>query len=203
MTHTADNLIRLTAHPTDPAVLLLHTPPAIRDRLGRFAPARWSPAFTAYLVPAGMQPQLVTWAKHERVHLVDERLADDAPPPAAPRVTRNYAAGPECGFCGQPGSSTYPPKRCPGCGELWRPIVYTDVVDAESLTTCRSCEAKVPGRFPYCSHCGELMSYDQDAAPVAPAGLADTPATLGDVMREMQSAGELPAPAAGQEDMTP
>lgn len=158
MTHLA----RLGSHPTDPQILVIHTPPDLATAMGNFGPARFSPDLRGYLVHQDHVQALYRWARSASVELVDERRRNGKATP-----------GHECANCHQPGSVARPPRICPACGQPWTPITYAEAAPQVTATECLSCGHAQTGRFPFCASCGAKMTYTNaqpaQAKPVIPA----------------------------------
>jgi hypothetical protein len=175
------DVARITRHPTDRDVVLLHTPPDARDRLGKFGPARYSPEHHAYVLHHTHIDALYRFAKATDMHVVDERNSSKRGPGVPPT---------ECRVCGQAGSKPNPPRMCPACGNPWRPIGPPVREDPINRTPCPSCGHKQPGRFAFCSRCGTPMDYPQRTVrPALPRPEKrvhlDDPLPLGDVARDL------------------
>lgn len=180
-------IVRITSHPRDDELVLVHTPPELaHDVMGPFQPARWSKTAGAYLLRT---EHLETFRRHlarHDVHLADERGAKDE---------REKFSGPlpECSACGQPASrsAALALTRCPACGAAWRPVV----VDAPTSSTgwapkveCATCGRKQRAGWAFCGGCGTPMPPPGPPGPrpehVERPKLAE-PALFGDVAEEV------------------
>lgn len=179
-------IVRITSHPRQKAIVLVHTPPDLAHAMGLFQPARWSPESGAYLLGA---EHLDAFARHLGRHdayLVDERGAAKG---AEEKFTGPL---PECSACGQPASrsASLAMTRCPACGVVWRPAVAAGPsgVPPAVAGTCAACGRSQQGRFPFCSRCGAAMPEPGPSGP-RPAHVArpklDEPALFGDVVEEV------------------
>lgn len=144
------SIIRVTRHPSDPDVVLVHTPPGLANELGRFEPARYAAEHRAYVMHGDHMAALYRFARTITCHVVDERVTRGSGPGTPPR---------ECAGCGQPGSMGKPPKVCPACGVGWVPTPPPVTAVRAPMTECRACGHRQTGRFPFCSACGGQMVY--------------------------------------------
>jgi hypothetical protein len=161
-------IVRLEKHPTDKALCVAKTHPDMREVMGHFQPARYSPDHRGYLIED--RPQLLTdfgrlLARHGH-HLADERSK-----PMNPETVSVVLAQPlpECVHCGLPRKRTRvvggqpvpldPPPRCPSCSRPWVDARPPANEQREALTrTCPACHSREYGRFPHCSRCGAFMA---------------------------------------------
>lgn len=154
-------LARLRWHPDDREVVTVEIPQDLNQAMGTFEPARLVPELRAYAMHHNAIPAFFRWARHQGVHVVDERTKGGG---AVRRVLPV-----ECSTCGQPGRLEHPPTRCPSCGEPWRPVTPPGHVTANQRTTtpCPACHHAESGRFPFCSNCGARMVHKPGRAPRA------------------------------------
>lgn len=139
------------AHPTDPNILVLKTPPDHANEMGRFEPARYDHGMRAYLLHIDHLEPLRKFAKRQGMYLVDQRTA----PPGKKTLM------PECRSCSQPASLGAQPLRCPACGEVWRPVFHDGRDTHESTTkTCVRCDHTQGRHWRYCGKCGATMPPD-------------------------------------------
>lgn len=145
-------LARITKHPTDRDVVLVHMPYELRNEMGRFLPARYSSEHKAYIMHGEHIAAFYRFARTISLHVTDER-----------RVTAGYRTMPvECESCGQGGSLRRPPKMCPACGQPWTPSNPPVKEEALGRHECPSCRHRQRGRFPFCAECGGRMDYTRD-----------------------------------------
>jgi hypothetical protein len=144
------HIIRITTHPTDPDLLVLHTPPELANEMGRLEAARYDPTTGTYLLHRDAYAGLQALANYAGAHLHDQRSNPIANQIHIPQ---------ECRHCGQPGRANHPPTYCPACGNLWDPIgPPVDGIAGVIRTPCPSCGHKQSGRFGYCTRCGQSMT---------------------------------------------
>jgi hypothetical protein len=176
MTH----IIKITRHPTDPAVILAHIGPELAHAAGRLNALRWSPEDRAYLIHEDALPGLYALADYHDAHIHDQRSNPIAGHKTIPQ---------ECRHCGQPGRANQPPTYCPACGNLWDPIgPPVDGIAGVIRTPCPSCGHKQSGRFGYCTRCGQPMTIRPATTPPALAGVRehlDEPLPLRTTMEEV------------------
>lgn len=67
------NIIRITRHPNDPNIVLLHTQPGIAEIMGRYEPARWDTGHKAYLLHTEHLDSLTRFAHAVDLYVLDER----------------------------------------------------------------------------------------------------------------------------------
>lgn len=72
------DLIRITAHPSDPAILLLHVPHQANAHMGRFEPAQLDTQLGGYLIHADMLESFERFAAFTGWYTVDERRMSPA-----------------------------------------------------------------------------------------------------------------------------
>lgn len=143
-------IARVTRHPVDRDIVLLHPPPDMFNEFGRFGPARYSQDHKAFLLHNEHIPALYRFARTISLHVVDERVKSSPGSRTQPV---------ECSFCQQPGSMGRPPKSCPACGEPWVPTPPPVSEESKGRYECASCHHRQGGRFPFCASCGAKMTY--------------------------------------------
>lgn len=160
-------IIRIRRHPAHPATVILGCGADANALMGRFGPARLSPADHGYLLAEAAVPDLLRFLTHHDVTAIDER--GEAPDESRPKFTGPL---PECEACGQPASrqAAATLRVCPACGAPWRAAVlsaaHTPTVAVAGV--CGACGRRQRGAFRYCGDCGAPMP-----AP-APAGSPPT-----------------------------
>lgn len=137
----------INAHPTDPDIIVLRTPPDMASEMGRFAPARYDPQTRAYILLAEHVDALRKFATRSGIHIVDQRQA-----PPGPRTQM-----PECTNCGQPAKLNAQPDWCPACGERWKPMFAEGHNGSGVRLECRACGHRQTTAFRWCGKCGAAM----------------------------------------------
>lgn len=149
------DLIRITNHPTDEQLLLVHVPPHLSRQMGQFPHARWLPSLKAYAVHTAAEAGLNATISYIGAHAIDERLTHPTNQPQPLRM-------PECTHCGQPARHDAQPARCPACGEPWRPAYRGTAHHHHGgvTQTCPTCSHTQHGRFAHCGKCGAAIPAD-------------------------------------------
>ena len=176
MNTTTNATATLTAHPTDPAFLILRTAPGDSARIGSLEPARYEPSIGAYILHVDHETALNAWAHHTGVRILDLR------PPTPGKRT----AAPECSQCGHPAKLTAQPCHCPACGRPWAPHYQADDPATPNLTTCPQCEHRQARAFTYCGQCGQPMPTTPRPTPqpLPPRPILPDPLALADTLDE-------------------
>lgn len=156
MTH----IIKITSHPTNPDLLILHTPPDLATQMGHFQEARYDPDTHTYLLHSDAYPGLEALANYIDATLHDQRTNS---------ITGQITTPQECRHCAQPARANHPPTYCPSCGNLWDPVGPPLTGDRYAITRtpCPSCGHHQTGRLPHCSHCGQPMTTPPTTNPPA------------------------------------
>jgi hypothetical protein len=197
------DLIRLTAHPADENVVVLDVPQHLNPRM-RQLPARLSTELHGFLLHVDALPALANWARHNHVHVADDRgVHGKQPTPTA----GSRRSAPECASCAQPAPMSRPTKVCPACGEPWKPVVFRLSNNEASRTACPSCKHEQTGRFAFCERCGTRMAYDKPVPRfTTQREHLDQPQSLGDALADlaavMPKAIEPPAEPEGDDLFT-
>lgn len=66
-------IIRITAHPTDPNIVSVHAGPSLANTMGRFEPARWDRDGKTYLIHVDVLDAFSRYCHVVGIYLVDER----------------------------------------------------------------------------------------------------------------------------------
>lgn len=154
-------LIRITNHPTDPALALIHTGPTLAPIMGQLPEARRSPEHRAYLLHVDALPGLRALAQHHHLHVIDQTTTPDP---------RGRPVAQECRHCQQPGSWAHPPRYCPSCGNQWEPVPPPTTDLHQTYPDCPQCGHHQTGRFTYCTRCGTTLD---PSVPETPAPTPD------------------------------
>ena len=67
------DIVRITAHPDDPRIVLLHVPHGRNDLMGRYEPAQLDTDHRAYLLLAEHLESFERFATYAGLYLLDER----------------------------------------------------------------------------------------------------------------------------------
>lgn len=150
-------IIRIRRHPANPATAVLACGADANALMGRFGPARLSPADHGYLLAEAAVPDLLRFLTHHGVTALDERGE-------APDESRAKFTGP-LPQCGNPDCGLPAPRKaaavlrfCPACGRPWAPVTPGFTLrELGAHTECGSCQRRQGGVFAHCSDCGGPM----------------------------------------------
>jgi len=67
------DIIRVTAHPHDPHIVLLHVPHHCNDLMGRYEPAQLDTSLKAYLLHIDMLESFDRFIAYTGLYVIDER----------------------------------------------------------------------------------------------------------------------------------
>jgi hypothetical protein len=67
------DIVRITTHPHDHSIVLLHVPHSCNDLMGRYEPAQLDTSLKAYLLHTDHLDSLQTFATYTGLYLIDER----------------------------------------------------------------------------------------------------------------------------------
>lgn len=183
-------MIRVTAHPKDPAFLVLKIDQDHNQVVGSFQPAHRQDdmGIGVYVMEAEHLPALKTWARYQSIHLLNEVRGPVEPtkPLQCGNVIGSWAA--EDGrtvyeLCLAPLQASFIPKVCGTCGQTPSPEVFEESEPAVG-TRCPSCDRLSRGGPRFCPGCGGPMPDHRlkSAAVQVPRG---GPVTLGQAVGEL------------------
>ena len=72
------DIVRITPHPDDPRIILLHVPHGCNDLMGRYEPAQLDVELRAYLLRADHLESFERFAQYTGLYVLDERTMTPA-----------------------------------------------------------------------------------------------------------------------------
>lgn len=143
-------IIRFTAHRTSTEVVVVHAGPELAEFMGAFPGARWQAKSKTYWLPTD---QLEVFGRHAARcgHVVVDDRKD---PDSAEKFTGPLPECSDCGFAAARAQSLAL-ARCPGCGVVWRPRVYSGALGPVAVRVdCTSCGRSERAGLGFCGQCG-------------------------------------------------
>jgi hypothetical protein len=182
-------MIRITAHPTDKAILFLRVDYEHNDAIGSFAPAHRQSDLgrDVFLMEADKMDALRSWAKYNAVHLLDEtrRTGESTKPLECGNVIATWEA--EDGRlieeqCRAAYTAGRLPKVCGSCGQAANPVIFEESEPIIGVR-CEVCSRVNHGGPAYCLECGSPMPSRRLRAPAVK--VSGEPAPLGQAIDEL------------------
>jgi hypothetical protein len=176
-------MIRITAHSSDPAFLVIRVDRDHNRVIGTFEPARRQDdlGIGVYVMEADKLDSLKAWARFQNIHLLNE--ARDRAEPTRPLECGNIIDQETREVCCAPYPASRVPKFCGACGQPAKPVVFA-AADVGSGVRCPACERVNHGGPAYCLSCASPLPERHLAAP-ALARVKGEPRPLGEALHEL------------------
>lgn len=181
-------MIRITAHPKDPAFLLLKVPQELNSTIGNFGPAQLAVDLRGYVMERDKLGSLENWARFHSIPLLNEAKAPGEPtqPLQCANVLTTWTEpdGTEVHeVCSAPYQAANIPKFCGACGQPANPVVFSE--DAPLVGAKCTCGRTNHGGAAYCVRCSAPLPERRLSAPAIPRVKAE-PVALADALAELK-----------------
>lgn len=176
-------MIRITAHPADPAFLVLRIDQDHNSAIGSFQPARRQDdmGVGVYVMEADHIQALKNWARYQSIHLLNE--ARDKAEPTKALECANIIDEETHEVCCAPYPAGRIPRFCGACGQPANPVHYGD--DEPDIGVKCSCGHVNHGGPAYCVRCGAVLPERHLRVPAIPR-VKGEPKPLGEAIAELK-----------------